>query len=88
MSPTLDQLRREWSTPCPTLSAVRQRYFPHIKTDRYMMHEINSGRIPVRYTRLHGSIRSAPVIYLHDLADYLDSCAPPANSTKEQEKRL
>ena len=79
MSPTLDQLRREWSTPCPTLSAVRQRYFPHIKTDRYMLHEINAGHIPIRYTRLHGSIRSAPVIYLHDLADYLDAMGASAD---------
>lgn len=73
MTSTLDQLRREWSTPCPTLTAVRERYFAHIKTDRYLLQEISSGHIKMRCTRLHDSIRAARVVYLNDLAEYLDS---------------
>lgn len=76
MTSTLDQLRREWSTPCPTLTAVRERYFAHIKTDRYLLHKISIGHINIRYTRLHDSIRAARVVYLNDLAEYLDSLAP------------
>ena len=76
MTSTLDQLRREWSTPCPTLTAVRERYFAHIKTDRYLLQEISSGHIKMRCTRLHDSIRAARVVYLNDLAEYLDSLVP------------
>ena len=32
MSDTLDQLRRQFATPCPTLAAVREQYFAHIRT--------------------------------------------------------
>nr|WP_314400363.1 pyocin activator PrtN family protein [Pseudomonas lundensis] len=73
MTTTLEQLRREWNTPCPTLTAVRERYFAHIKTDRYLLQEISSGHIKMRCTRLHDSIRAAHVVFLNDLAEYLDS---------------
>lgn len=78
MSNTLDQLRRQFATPCPTLSAVREQYFPHIRTDRYLLTEIKAGRIALVVKRLHGSTRAKRVVYLHDLADFLD-----AQATKE-----
>lgn len=79
MTSTLDQLRREWSTPCPSLTAVRERYFAHIKTDRYLLQEISSGHIKMRCTRLHDSIRAERVVYLNDLAEYLDSLVPTSH---------
>ncbi|WP_166359306.1 pyocin activator PrtN family protein [Pseudomonas akapageensis] len=78
MSNTLDQLRRQFATPCPTLTAVREQYFPHIRTDRYLQNEIRAGRIPLKLTKLHGSARAKPVVYLHDLAAYLDAQAQQA----------
>lgn len=45
MSNTLDQLRKQFATPCPSLTAVREQYFPHIRTDRYLLSEIKAGRI-------------------------------------------
>jgi len=78
MSDTLEQLRREFATPCPTLTAVRERYFPHIRTDRYLQTEIKAGRIPLKLTKLHTSNRTKPVVYLHDLADFLDEKAHQA----------
>lgn len=72
MSTTLTQLRSEFATPCPTLSAVRERYFSHIASDRYLMRKINAGAIQLKVTRLGGSSKGQPVVYLHDLADYLD----------------
>ena len=75
MSNTLDQLRRQFATPCPTLAAVREHYFSHIRTDRYLLNEIKKGRIKLTVKRLHGSTRAKPVVYLHDLADYLDAQA-------------
>lgn len=73
MSSTLDQLRRQFATPCPTLAAVREHYFSHIRTDRHMLTEIRKGRIKLTIKRLHCSTRAKPVVYLHDLADYLDA---------------
>ena len=83
MTSTLDQLRREWSTPCPTLTAVRERSFAHIKTDRYLLQEISSGHIKMRCTRLHDSIRAVRVVHLIDLAAYLDNVAPTSVAERE-----
>ncbi len=73
MTDTLRQLRNEWTTPCPTLTAVRERYFPHIKTDRRFKELINAGKIGLKLTKLHHSARAQHVIYLNNLADYLDT---------------
>ncbi|WP_367239285.1 pyocin activator PrtN family protein [Pseudomonas fulva] len=73
MTDTLGQLRKQWTTPCPTLTAVREHYFPHIKTDRRFRELINAGKIGLKPTKLHHSARAQYVIYLHDLADYLDT---------------
>ncbi|MNM80085.1 Pyocin activator protein PrtN [compost metagenome] len=75
MSDTIDQLRKEWATPCPTLSAVRERYFSHITSDRYLLRRISAGRIQLKVTRLGGSAKGTTVVYLHDLAAYLDAQA-------------
>ncbi|PMZ30148.1 transcriptional regulator, partial [Pseudomonas sp. GW247-3R2A] len=37
MSNTLDQLRKQFATPCPSLTAVREHYFAHIRTDRHLL---------------------------------------------------
>jgi hypothetical protein len=78
VSSTLEQLRRQFATPCPTLAAVREQYFSHIRTDRHLLTEIKRGRIKLTVKRLHGSTRAKPVVYLHDLADYLDIQAQSA----------
>lgn len=75
MSTTLEQLRRQFATPCPSLTAVREQYFAHIRTDRYLLSEIKAGRIKLTVKRLHCSARAKPVVYLHDLAAYLDAQA-------------
>ncbi|MCO7614374.1 pyocin activator PrtN family protein [Pseudomonas chlororaphis] len=75
MSDTLDQLRRQFATPCPTLAAVRQEYFPHIHTDKYLLEEIKKGRITLKVQRVHQSERAPRVVYLYDLAAYLDAQA-------------
>ncbi|WP_122524621.1 pyocin activator PrtN family protein [Pseudomonas viridiflava] len=75
MSETLNQLRDQFATPCPTLGTVRERYFSHISSDRYLLRKINAGRINLKVTRLGGSNKGQPVVYLHDLAAYLDAQA-------------
>lgn len=73
MSETIDLLRKEFATPCPPLSAVRTRYFSHISTDRALLRKINAGRIALTVTRTGGSRQGHPFVYLHHLAQYLDS---------------
>ncbi|UDI94599.1 MULTISPECIES: pyocin activator PrtN family protein [unclassified Pseudomonas] len=75
MNNTLELLRRQFATPCPTLAAVREQYFAHIRTDRYLLAEIKAGRIALVVKRLHGSARAQRVVYLHDLAEFLDGQA-------------
>lgn len=75
MNNTLDLLRKQFATPCPSLTAVREHYFTHIRTDRYLLEEIKAGRIALVVKRLHNSARAKRVVYLHDLADFLDAQA-------------
>lgn len=74
MSYTLDQLRKEFATPCPTLAAVRERYFSHISNDRYLLRKINAGQIALKVTR-SGNRQGRVGVYLHDLAAFLDAQA-------------
>lgn len=78
---TLEQLRGQWSTPCPTLTAVREHYFPHIGTDRRFKELIQKGQIKLSLTKLHNSAKAQHVIYLHDLAEYLDNQAVKAKQS-------
>ncbi|MFV2944261.1 pyocin activator PrtN family protein [Pseudomonas japonica] len=81
MSQTLDQLRTQWATPCPTMTAVREHYFPHIGTDRRFRELIQKGEINLTLKKLHNSAKAQHVIYLHDLANYLDGQADQATQT-------
>lgn len=75
MTSTLEQLRQQWSTPCPTMSAIREHYFPHIRTDRRFRELVRDGDIKLKLTKLHNSARAQHVVYLNDLAAYLDAQA-------------
>lgn len=81
MRDTLAQLRNQWTTPCPTLTAVREYYFPHIKTDRRFKELVQKGQIQLKLKKLHNSLKAQHVIYLHDLADYLDRRADEAKQS-------
>lgn len=73
MTSTLDQLRQQWTTPCPSMAAVREYYFPHIRTDRRFRELVRDGAIKLKLTKLHKSARAQHVVYLTDLANYLDA---------------
>ncbi len=78
---TLEQLRSEFATPCPTLSAVRERYFAHIGTDRRLRELINKGQIDLQLSKLHNSAKAQHVVYLQNLAAYLDRQAERTNQS-------
>ncbi|AEJ12313.1 putative transcriptional regulator PrtN [Pseudomonas putida S16] len=63
------------------MTTVREHYFSHIGTDRRFRELINKGRIKLSLKKLHNSAKAQHVIYLHDLADYLDSQAEEAKQT-------
>ena len=75
MSRTLDQLIRRYDRPCLLLDEVRAEWLPHISSEQYLLREIRNGRIALRYTRLHSS-KGRAVVYLHDLAAWLDAQNP------------
>lgn len=78
---TLELLRSEWTTPCPTLTAVRERYFPHIGSDRRLRELISKGQIDLPLSKLHNSAKAQYVVYLHHLATYLDQQAQRATQS-------
>lgn len=71
----LEQLRRRYDRPCLPLEEVRAEWFPHITSTEHLLKQIRSGRIRLRYTRLH-SRHSPAVVYLDDLARWLCSRNP------------
>lgn len=81
MSKTLEQLRTQWDTPCPTMTAVREHYFPHIGSDRRFRELIQKGEINLTLKKLHNSAKAQHVIHLHDLAEYLDNRVDQAKQT-------
>lgn len=86
MSTTYQQLLRRYDRPCLPLDDVRAEYLPHIRSMEYLLDEIRQGRIKLRYTRLHCTRNSPPVVYLQDLANWLDAQNPNNQSTTASDK--
>lgn len=76
MTSTYQQLQRRYDRPCLPLDDVRREYLPHISSDEYLMEAIRTGTIRLRYVRLGGSRLGPPVVYLRDLATWLDAHDP------------
>lgn len=85
MTTTLDQLIRRYDRPCLPLDEVRAEWLSHIESERHLLEEIRKGTIGLRYTRLH-SRRSTPMVYLHDLASWLDAQNPSNTTTPAANK--
>lgn len=80
MSTTYEQLLRRYDRPCLPLDEVRAEYLPHISSMQYLMEEIHKGKCRLRYTRLSATRKAPPVVYLRDLAAWLDA-QDPSNTT-------
>ncbi|MBL4835764.1 MAG: pyocin activator PrtN family protein [Pseudomonas sp.] len=70
---TLEQLKRRYTLPYLTLEQVRNEHLPHVKTDRHLIRLIKEGEVDLHPSRLHESTRAPRVIYLPDLARWLDA---------------
>ena len=76
MSTTYQQLLRRYDRPCLPLADVMAEYLPHSQSADHLMALIRSREISLRSTRLHSSRKAPPVVYLYDLAAWLDAQAP------------
>lgn len=81
---TLDQLRRQFSSPCPTLAQVMTQYFPHIESEKHMLTEIREGRIDLRVSKHHSTRKAPHIVYLTDLAAFIDRNDPSNKPAADQ----
>lgn len=84
MSEVLDQLRRQFASPCPLLTDVITRYFPHIGSEKHMLREIRDGRIALRVTKHHGTRKAPYFVYLTDLAKFIEANDPNNKPAADQ----
>ena len=78
---TLGMLRIRYGEVCIPLEVVRREYFPEIGSTRYLLQVIRSGQIKLRVVRSDWGGRTQRVVYLHDLADFLDACFEDRTTT-------
>jgi len=77
---TLEQLQRRYTKPYLTLEEVRADHLPHIKTDRHLLRLIKEGVVDLHPSRLHNSNRAPRVVYLPDLAHWLNATIAQAHA--------
>lgn len=81
---TLEQLRAQFPSPCPPLGQVMAAYFPHITSEEHFLREVREGRIKLRVTKLHRTRKAPHVVYLTDLANYLEAQNPSNTPAADQ----
>lgn len=72
MNQTLEQLRSHYPANYITVERLLQDHLPHIRSERHLRGEIRAGRLKLKLNRLHDSNRAPLIVYLTDLADFLD----------------
>ncbi|MNG21627.1 Pyocin activator protein PrtN [compost metagenome] len=78
-------LRRRYGSICIPLEQVRREYLGHIGTKSYLLRVIREGRLPLRVVKAEWGGTVQRVVYLHDLADWIDRNAP-SNRDNEPSK--
>lgn len=80
---TLDQLSRAFDTPTPTITQVREKFFPDIRTDKHLLRLIRTDKVALKVDKLRKG-RTAPyVVRLTDLAAFLDARAGRNQATPD-----
>ncbi len=70
---TLDQLRKRYTRNYVTLSEFRTDYMPHINNEDHLLRILRSHPQTLNVSKLHASQRAPYIIYLRDLAIWLDA---------------
>lgn len=76
MSTTYQQLLRRYTAPALTLDEFRREWLPSYSSDKALLRAISQGRVQLRVTELNSSRYPRRVVYLRDLADWLDAQDP------------
>ena len=70
---TLEQLRRHYPANYISVETLLADHLKHIGSVKYLRHKISSGQIEIKIHPLDpSSKRGTWIIYLHDLAEWLD----------------
>jgi len=69
---TLQLLRQRYRCNYITVDQLLQEHLPHIGSERTLREAIRAGSLPLRLDRLHDSRKAPRIVYLHNLADFLD----------------
>lgn len=70
-SQTYDMLLKRYGSICLPLEIVRQHYLQHLGTSA-LLRELGKGRLTLRVVKGDWGGRIQRVVYLHDLATWLD----------------
>lgn len=68
---TYDMLLKRYGSMCLPLEIVRQHYLSHLGTPA-LLRELGKGRLTLRIVKGDWGGRIQRVVYLHDLASWLD----------------
>lgn len=69
---TLDRLNAKYNRTALTLDEVREEAFPTITT-KHLRRLIGQGKVKLQLRPAHAGSRAQAVIYITDLATYLDA---------------
>lgn len=70
---TLEQLRKRYTRNYVTLSEFRVDYMAHINNEDHLLRTLRAWDQPITVNRLHASQRAERIVYLRDLAHWLDA---------------
>lgn len=70
---TLEQLRKRYTRNYVTLSEFRADFMPHINNEDHLLRTLRVWVTPIKVNKLHASQRADRIIYLRDLAIWLDA---------------
>ncbi|MFT0212861.1 pyocin activator PrtN family protein [Pseudomonas sp. F1_0610] len=69
---TLEQLQKKYSCNFITLEHFREQFMPHIENQRHLILQLNEDAIRLPINKLNSSRKAPKIIYLRDLAKWLD----------------
>lgn len=80
MISTHSQLARRYTRNYITLDEFRADHMPHISNESHLLRVLASHPVSLRVTRLHDSQRAQRIVFLTDLAEWLDQIETAATA--------
>ena len=69
---TVDQLKAGYPASYLHLEVLLRDHFTHITSTEYFIKQVKAGRINLKLSRLNDTKKAPYIVWLDDLADYLD----------------